>query len=143
MVNLTNTKLTLEVKNEIAKIADTYKDDNYLQRFQYIVKEYMVKSDIRGLLIYHGVGSGKSITAASIAETYRRIDPQRKIVILLSKSLQANFKGNIRKYMFNDKETHGHKSKDSINNIIESKYKFISLNASNMYKQITYLRINI
>lgn len=134
------TNSTLEIKNTIDNISNEYKD-MYLQRFQYIVKEYMIRQDSRGILLFHSPGSGKSITAAAISETYRRIDPSRKIVILLAKSLQNNFKGNIRKYMFNDKDTFS-KNKDTsnastINNIIETKYKFVSLNASNMYAQIS------
>lgn len=131
------TNETLAIKNTIDHIANAYNDENFLQRFQYIIKEYMVHSNNRGLLLYNSPGFGKSITAAAISEEYRKLDPSRKIVILLPKSLQNNFKKNIRKYMFNNKDSHDRKTKTHIDDIIENKYKFISLNAGNMYQQIS------
>ena len=131
------TNSTLEIKNTVDQIESTYNKDEYLQKFQYNIKEYLIKSDTRGLLLFHSPGTGKSITAAAIAEYYRIHDPKRRIVILSSKSLQNNFKGNIRKYMFQESLFRGPKNKDSINNIIETKYNFISLNASNMFKQVS------
>ncbi|MGL5934904.1 MAG: DEAD/DEAH box helicase family protein [Cetobacterium sp.] len=135
------TNVPLEIRNEINSINKSYTDDMFLQRFQFIIKEYFIKSGNRGLLLYHTVGSGKSITAASIAESYRLLDPKRKIIVLLSKSLQENFKGNIRKYIRNEISS-SHRANEQnktkfadIENIIDTKYKFISLNASNMYSQ--------
>jgi len=136
MSKIPTTNFTLEIKNAIEKISDTYDSKNYLEKFQYDVKEYIAKSDTRGLLLYHKVGTGKSITSASIAEYYRVHDKNRKIIVLLSKSLQENFKGNIRKYMFNNKES-GPSNKDYINDTIEKHYKFISLNSNNMYSTIS------
>lgn len=140
MSEIPTTNLTLEIKNTVEKILDNYDESEYIERFQYVAKEYMIKRDIRGLLLFSTVGSGKSITAASISEFYRKEDPTRKIVILLAKSLQNNFKGNLRKYMFNNKKSMEPHNKDYINSVIDNKYKFVSLNAGNMYNQI--LNIN-
>jgi hypothetical protein len=136
MAQIPTTNFTLEVKNTVENIANTYVDSEYLEKFQYVAKEYMVNGSSRGLLLFSTVGSGKSITAASISEFYRKEDPSRKIIILLAKSLQNNFKGNLRKYMFNNKNSRESRSKDHINEVIEDKYKFVSLNAGNMYNQI-------
>src|SRR6185369_7902154 len=76
-------------------------------------------------------GTGKSITSAAIAEHYRNHDPTRKIIILLSKSLKSNFENNIKKYIYTEGD-----NQRNINKIIEDKYQFISLNASNMYTQL-------
>ena len=55
-----------------------------------------------GLLVYHGTGSGKTVTAISIAESFKdllRLNPipqQRRVLVLaLSKSIDANFQNNI------------------------------------------------
>lgn len=136
MTEIPTTNFTLEVKNTVDNIANTYVDSEYLEKFQYVAKEYMVNGTSRGLLLFSTVGSGKSITAASISEFYRKQDPRRKIIILLAKSLQNNFKGNLRKYMFNNNQSGESRSKVIIDRVIDDKYKFVSLNAGNMYNQI-------
>lgn len=138
MQNLT-TNFSLETKNNLDQINTTYTRENeYLQDYQYNVKEYLIQSHIRGLLIFHSPGTGKSILAASICEYYRKYDTQRKIVILLAKSLQSNFEKNIKKYMENNKYApRNEKSTEYIANVLQNKYKFVSLNASNMYTQIS------
>ena len=135
-MTIPTTNFTLEVKNTVEKVANTYEKSEYLEKFQYVAKEYMVRGETRGLLLFSTVGSGKSITAAAISEFYCKEDPRRKIIILLAKSLQNNFKGNLRKYMFNNKQSGESRSKDHVNDVIENRYKFVSLNAGNMYNQI-------
>jgi len=125
------TNTTLEIKKEIEDINTSY-NSQYLQRFQYIVKEYFVKSGQRGILINHEVGSGKTITAISIAEEYRKIDTKRKIIILTTKSLQDNFKSNIRKYI----RSCDHLPNSKIHDIVDDRYNFVSLNAGNMYENM-------
>jgi superfamily II DNA or RNA helicase len=136
-----NTNTPLVIKNKVNKIANEYSDKEYLQNYQFIIREYLAKPDAigRGLLLFHSPGFGKSITTASIAEYNRVHEPKRKIIVLLSKSLQDNFKGNIRKYMNSNKEISHIKSYNQIDDIIDKKYNFVSLNASNMYTQITTL----
>jgi superfamily II DNA or RNA helicase len=124
------TNYPLEIKKSVDDIAVDYKS-GFLKNYQYIVKEYLVQSDIRGLLLYHSPGTGKSITSAAISEYYRNHDPTRKIIVLLSKSLRANFENNIKKYIHMEGNKPG-----NITQIIENKYQFISLNASNMYTQL-------
>jgi hypothetical protein len=142
-MEIANTNITnfpLQIKQTVDKINNEYdKNKEYLQYFQYITREYLVKSQIRGLLVYAGVGTGKSITAAAISDYYRKHDPHRKIIILLSKSLQSNFENNIKKYMRNSGEGR-ERSDDFINDELESKYTFISLNAANMFTQISRVK---
>jgi hypothetical protein len=135
---LPTTNLSLEIKHQLDKIDITYNPDDYLQQFQYNIKEYLIKSETRGLLIYHSPGTGKSILAAALSEYYRKYDPNRQIIILLAKSLQGNFEKNIKKYMHNNKDApYNEKGKEFIAETLESKYKFVSLNAGNMYTQIS------
>lgn len=138
MNTIPKTNLSLEIKNDINTIDTQYTEEDFLQRYQFYIKNYMVESNTRGLLIFHSPGTGKSILAASLSEYYRKHDPNRKIVVLLSKSLQGNFEKNIKKYMQNNKDSNGYeKSKEFIKDQLENKYKFVSLNASNMFQQIS------
>lgn len=137
--NIPKTNATLEIKQTIDNIANGYdKDTEYLQQYQYLVREYLTKSGSRGILLFHSPGFGKSITAASITEYIRKHEPKRKIILLLSKSLQDNFRNNIRKYIKSTESGESDKSDD----ILDTKYKFVSLNASNMYTQISSIDKN-
>jgi hypothetical protein len=112
-------------------IKKEYTPKEYLKYEQFIVYKYLCNNPkSRGILLFHEMGVGKSITAISLAEYYRINDTSRKIIVLLSKSLQSNFKNNIKQYLEETKVA----DPDSV---IEEKYKFISLNASNMYDQIS------
>lgn len=140
----TSTNFSLETKHTLDTINITYnRGDEYLQEYQYNIKEYLIKANTRGLLIFHSPGTGKSILAASISEYYRKYDTSRKIVVLLAKSLQGNFEKNIKKYMQNNKDaSYAEKSKEFIEDALQNKYKFVSLNANNMYAQISKVEKN-
>jgi superfamily II DNA or RNA helicase len=128
-----STNFPLGVLNNLTTISQEYTDEHFLKFHQFIVYEYMIKNvKNRGLLIFHEMGMGKSITAVALAEYYRKHDPGRNIVILLSKSLQENFKKNIKSYAEKQPDH------ENIDNIY-SKYKFVSLNASNMYVQMSHV----
>lgn len=139
-----NTNTPLQIKNSINNIYNTYDEKKeFLQYYQYAIRNYLIESDSRGLLIYHDPGYGKSILAASLADFYRKHDPKRQIIILLSKSLQSNLENNIKKYMRGNPDNEGFEKSDKfIDNIIANKYKFVSLNASNMYEQISNIKIS-
>lgn len=136
-----STNLTLEIKAKLDNIDSTYdKKNEYLQRFQYDVERYLMETNIRGLLIFHSPGTGKTILAAALAEHFRINQPKRKIIILLAKSLQGNFEKNIRKYMkFNPHASNAEKNPDFIEETLK-RYKFISSNASNMFAQISKIQ---
>ena len=61
---------------------------------QKIIRDYMSKdSPFRGLLLYHGLGVGKTCGSIAIAEGFRS---DRKIIVMLNKSLRQNFKDNLK-----------------------------------------------
>ena len=136
-----STNFPISVKEQLTKFDKEFTKDNYLKYHQYIVQNYVINNEkSRGLLLFHEMGYGKSILAVSIAEYYRRVDPDRTIVVLLTKSLANNFKLNISKYIkSNMKDLYSEMNDNDINKIVES-YKFVSLNASNMYYQMTRVR---
>ena len=70
-------------------------DDDYIKllRQQKIVKDYMqFDSPYRGILLYHELGSGKSIASIAAAEGYVN---QKKIVIMTPASLSQNYENEL------------------------------------------------
>ena len=62
---------------------------------QKIIRDYMdSNSPYRGILLYHGLGVGKTCGSIAIAEGFRS---NRKIIVLLNKSLEQNFRVNLKK----------------------------------------------
>jgi African swine fever virus helicase len=113
--------LTEKIKNDLENDTN-YKNKNLFD-YQKIVYNYLVNTDARGLLIYHTVGTGKTLSAVSIAEYFR--NKGREILILAPKSLHNNMVKTIKQYNRNISE-----------NEITKGYKFITSNASNMIKQL-------
>jgi hypothetical protein len=66
-----------------------------LYPYQKLIVEYL-KADTpyRGLLVYHGLGSGKTCSAIAVAES---LLTTRKIYVMAPRSLITNFRGEIRK----------------------------------------------
>ena len=63
--------------------------------YQKIVREYLLmETPYRGLLLYHGLGSGKTCSSIAVAEA---LLSSKKIYVLLPASLQANYRTEIRK----------------------------------------------
>ena len=104
-----------------------------LQYHQKVVKHFFTSySDHRGLLVFHGTGVGKTILSISIADVLKT---DYKVVVLSAKSLQHNFKKDIKKYL-----KLLNKSDIEIDNDINTKYNFISSNAGNMLTQLSRMK---
>ena len=54
--------------------------------------------DHRGLLVVHGTGTGKTLTAVTISQCYLDDNPSNKVVFVGPAALEANFKKELRKY---------------------------------------------
>jgi len=139
-VNNTDFPLALKAFNErIKQIYDGQKDKKlakfyaFLSFHQFLTRSYIAKNRRqRGILIYHDMGVGKTRLAASLTELFREIEPKRKCVILAPKSLSQNFRKNLRYYMITI-----HKLSDAeADRLIDAKYRFVSLNAGNMFTQM-------
>ena len=62
---------------------------------QKIVREYLsAETPYRGLLVYHGLGSGKTCSSIAVAES---LLSDRKIFVMLPASLETNYRGELRK----------------------------------------------
>ena len=65
-----------------------------LQPQQQFLSEFLYdnKKKINGLLIYHGIGSGKTCTAINIAEKFKK---EYNIMVVLPAALIGNFKDEL------------------------------------------------
>lgn len=73
-----------------------YKGKKKLFMHQRFVKDFMQwDSPYRGLMLYHGLGVGKSATSIAAAEVLKKY---LKVVIVLPASLKQNYIGEIQKY---------------------------------------------
>ncbi len=129
MDKLPVTDSPLEVKAIIEQYE--FREDNpeHLRYVQFICKEFFTHNLIRrGLLVAFKMGLGKTKLAVAIAEKYIQDHPLNNVHLLSSKSLHTNF--------YNTIVTETKKSDAEI----KKRYKFISLNASNMLAQVFNLK---
>ena len=63
--------------------------------YQKLVRDYLqIETPYRGLLLYHGLGSGKTCSSIAVAES---LMSEKRVFIILPASLQANYRSEIRK----------------------------------------------
>lgn len=103
--------------------------------YQKLIEDYMARdSPYRGLVLYHMLGSGKSLTAINVAEQMGR-----DVIVLLPKALQDNFKEEIIKFVPRFKrpadywdlsEAKRRAIDKEIDNKISKYYSFVSSNSA-------------
>ena len=99
---------------------------------QKFIRDYLGHtSPYRGLLLYHGLGTGKTCAAVAVSENLK---DTRNVVILLPASLKTNFIQKGLKECGNI----AYKTSDG-NKLIENAYNFISYNSATVVKQIDSL----
>lgn len=113
---------------------------DFLKYYQNIIRIFIndVNIDARGILVTLSMGMGKSLSAIAIA---MEMINERPVILLLNKSLQANMRASIHKYIAlrgkNDPEYWlAKKSHDEIEKWIDMRFSFVAMNASNMTKQM-------
>ena len=67
----------------------------FLQKHQLAVRKFLLGSPYRGLLAFHGLGSGKTCAAISAAEALAAKRP--RVFVVLPASLQGNFQKEVAK----------------------------------------------
>ena len=96
-------------------------------KYQKLLRDYMQNnSPYRGILLYHGLGSGKTCSAIEIAENLKI---ERNIIVMLPASLKTNFIEQGLKFC-------GSKTYQNEGELYKEKYSFISYNANNTVAQI-------
>jgi len=107
------------------------KNFDFLPR-QKFIRDYLGhKSPYRGLLLYHGLGTGKTCASIAVSENLK---DTRNIVILLPASLKDNFK--IKGLQKCGDPSY---STSNGNRLINEKYSFVSYNSSTVVKQLESL----
>jgi hypothetical protein len=62
---------------------------------QKVVRDYLtIETPYRGLLLYHGLGSGKTCSSIAVAES---LLTDKKVFVMLPASLEQNYRGELRK----------------------------------------------
>lgn len=78
----------------IADSKKQFKTFNY----QSFVRDYMQRaSPYRGVLVYHGLGSGKTCTSIAGMEALNQVDPTKPVFIMTPASLSPNYRGDMTK----------------------------------------------
>lgn len=118
------------ILNTIKKF-DTPGVSTKLNSYQKLLSDFVNdENSIRGILVYHGLGSGKTLTSISVAENM-----ERKVIVLLPASLKKNFIKDLKLHV--DK----YRDDDSSDDLIKKKYTFISSNAWNSSSTIENIDI--
>lgn len=77
------------------KSSDTTRAGYELFTYQKFVKDYLlIETPYRGLLLYHGLGSGKTCSSVAVAESLMNT---KKVFVMLPASLRQNYLEEIRK----------------------------------------------
>ena len=129
LIERNNTSFPKQLYETIQKMKID-KDDS-LRYHQRIAVDYLLKYNVRGILAYHKMGSGKTIVAVSTSIKLHMLG--KKILFIASKSLHNNFKADVRKYYKLDSEFSSRYP--NVNKFIND-IKMVSMNASNMIKQV-------
>jgi len=88
------------VNKDFYQYLQKIENDSPLNIYQLLVQKYLsVETPYRGLLVYHGLGTGKTATAISLAEG---LSSQMKINTMLPASLRIEFIKEIQKWGKNE-----------------------------------------
>lgn len=118
-----NTSFPIEVNTYLK----SSKRDDLLHYHQSLVFDYVMKYHyMRGMLLYHSMGAGKTILAISLSELLHNRYPSYKKIVLVQNSLKDNFLENKSKI-----------------NIIVDDYILISSNAGNLIEQLDRKFVNL
>lgn len=104
--------MRLKIYKEFNKL---FKNDKEGLKQQIFLNSYVENyyDDIDRLLLYHGIGTGKTRTSIIIAEKIMKINPKMKPIIILPARLKTNYIDELHSY-FNDKQFNDIKNKFSI-----------------------------
>ena len=99
-----------------------------LKYYQRIIHDWVIKRRQRGILCDFGLGTGKSIVDSALSHSLSEQHPDYKVLFISNKSLHKNMVNNLKKYLEMIKVTD--------TDTVLQRYRFISLNASNMMDQV-------
>ena len=133
LISRNNTSFFKSVSETIKTIQKDQNDS--LKYHQRIVHEYLLHyPQIRGILAYWEMGSGKTILAASLIDSVVKKKIDRKILFISSKTLHGNFLEDYKKYLILIKDPIS--DPVAMDNYIKQNCQFITLTANNMLQQV-------
>jgi len=112
---------------------------SFLKYHQQIVRAFITSVDVksRGLLVYHLMGTGKSIVGATVA---MEMIGSRQPIVLINKSLEANFRANLIKYISlrrrSDRAFARRMHNVDAADYVQEKFAFVTMNAANVVDQL-------
>ena len=129
------------VNDDLYKRIEKLKPDSPLQIYQLLIKEYLsLETPYRGVLVYHGLGTGKTASAVSLAEG---LSTELKINTLLPASLETEFIKEVQTWgreelnkgglwrLYSDKEI----SDNEMINELDEKYNLNAKNRKTILRQ--------
>lgn len=144
-IDRTNTNVSATIKKLVMQLREKADLQAILKWYQFISSHFMTDTEVnsRGLLLHLPMGYGKTITAVCTIHMLSLVETgkiKRRVVVLLTKSLQENFKKGIREYFEllqknPDEELSKHIPVD-VEAYINTNFSFISMNSSNMMQQL-------
>ena len=128
-MNPNNTSFPLKLETQMKRLKKDYeKKEHFLRLHQWITKNYFMDTP-RGMLVCYGTGFGKTYFAAAASE---ELAGEHDVIVMSAKSLASNFIDTIYDYLTKIQK----KSHNEAKEIIDRRYRFVSSNASNSFKQI-------
>ena len=58
---------------------------------QEVVRDFMNRDDTRGLIVFHGLGTGKTFTSIFAADSFIKENRKSRVIVILSASVKAQF----------------------------------------------------
>jgi len=138
-IDRNSTKIFSFISDKVNKYNTEYNPDiTKLNRHQFIINKFFTNvqfENIKGMLFYHSMGSGKTITSISVALEFIK-KYNEKIIIMANKSLHQNYIFDIKKYLSLNQIP-----ENKMDDIIKDNFYFISMNASNILLKFNEINI--
>ena len=122
-MELNNTSFALTITETFKQLAA----DPVLKKHQQITSSWVKEG--HSVLVQHDLGEGKSLIAAAVLAD--SIADKYDVIFLSAKTLHGNMQGTIKKYL----DLRG-QDESILHDKGEPKYKFVTMNASNMLEQV-------
>jgi hypothetical protein len=85
----------LDAEDKDVDLCEKQSNARELFPYQKLIRDYlMIETPYRGILLYHGLGSGKTCTSIAVAES---LMSYKKVWVLTPASLQKNYRSELRK----------------------------------------------
>ena len=91
----------LEAKGKYFNIKTSTEEELKLQQHQKHFVQHFFISNTTGSIVFHGVGTGKTITAVVASHYYLELYPEGRVIIISPPSLILNFVEGLKQYGLN------------------------------------------